>query len=390
MKKAILSLTVGAAAADIISVPLTHKPKTLSELHASMQRRTDRAAQLAATAPGTLPTISLTDVQDSEYFGEVQIGTPPQTFKVIYDSGSSNLWVPGTACDNCKTGSPRYTSAKSTTYNKNGTAFALQYGTGSCKGFLSEDTVKLGGDAEIKGFYFGEVNHEAADVFGVAPFDGILGMGPPAAAIDKVPMPMDMLVQQKVITKNVFSAYLASGGKTGSVMTLGGADSSFYTGDFTYVPLAKAASVLPYWLVSAKDIKVGGKTTSACSWLTGCESVVDTGTSVIAGPVSTVAKITDLIGNVTADCSNVKSLPTITFSFAAGDFDLEPDFYVIRAKDEKGNDQCELGIQGVNAGAPIWILGDPFLRKYYTTWDADNKRVGFAVAKAPTENVVVV
>merc|ERR1719247_929789 len=54
-----------------------------------------------------------------------------------------------------------------------------------------------------------------------------------------------------------------------------------------------------------------------------------------------------------------------------------------------GEEQCELGMQGMNAGAPIWILGDPFLRKYYTVWDAEQSRVGFAVAKAPAEVVVV-
>merc|ERR550537_1332819 len=102
-------------------------------------------------------------------------------------------------------------------------------------------------------------------------------------------------------------------------------------------------------------------------------------------------KLIAQVGDVKEDCSNVKSLPTLTFTFGGHDFDLEPDFYVIRVKDPKsGQEQCQLGMQGINAGVPIWILGDPFLRKYYTTWDAEQNRVGFAVAKPPAEDVIVV
>merc|ERR1711971_845173 len=231
MKKTIISIAVGAAAADIVNVPLTHVPKNLPEFHAMKERRVERLGQLAPELAaswenGDLPSVSLTDVQDSEYFGEVLIGSPAQKFQVIYDTGSSNLWVPSKSCTNCKKGGSKYDSTKSSKYVKDGQSFALQYGTGSCTGFISQDDVVVGG-ATITGFKFGEVTKEAADVFGVAPFDGILGMGPAKAAIDKVPMPMDQLVAQKTIEHNIFAYYLASGGKSGSTLTLGGTDSRF-------------------------------------------------------------------------------------------------------------------------------------------------------------------
>merc|ERR1719181_1374124 len=100
-------------------------------------------------------------------------------------------------------------------------------------------------------------------------------------------------------------------------------------------------------------------------------------------------KLIAQIGNVSQDCSNVDKLPTITFSIGGKNWDLGPDFYVIKVSDG-GKDQCELGIQGINAGVPIYILGDPFLRKYYTVWDHDQNRVGFALAKQSSDETIVV
>merc|ERR1712186_298434 len=99
------------------------------------------------------------------------------------------------------------------------------------------------------------------------------------------------------------------------------------------------------------DIKVAGASTKSCSWILGCDMVVDTGTSVLAGPPSAVSALTAKIGNVTEDCSNVKSLPTISITMAG------TDFYVIRAKDDSGREVCQMGIEGINAGVPLWILG---------------------------------
>jgi len=90
--------------------------------------------------------VNITNFLDAQYYGEVSIGTPAQTFKVVLDTGSSNLWVPSHSCWSpaCWVHST-YKSADSSSFVQNGTAFSIQYGSGACKGIESQDNVDLGG-----------------------------------------------------------------------------------------------------------------------------------------------------------------------------------------------------------------------------------------------------
>jgi hypothetical protein len=84
---------------------------------------------------------------DTQYYGYIDIGTPGQTFKVVFDTGSSNLWVPSKACRTslaCYLHSS-FDSKKSSTYTKDGGKFEMNYGSGGCSGKWAYDDVTMGG-----------------------------------------------------------------------------------------------------------------------------------------------------------------------------------------------------------------------------------------------------
>ncbi|PKI54371.1 hypothetical protein CRG98_025257 [Punica granatum] len=128
--------------------------------------------------PEDADIVSLKNYMDAQYFGEIGIGTPSQKFTVIFDTGSSNLWVPSSKCYlslACYFHS-KYKSSASSTYKKNGKSAAIHYGTGAISGFFSQDSVRVG-DLVVKNQDFIEATREPSITFLAAKFDGILGLG---------------------------------------------------------------------------------------------------------------------------------------------------------------------------------------------------------------------
>ncbi len=85
--------------------------------------------------------------------------------------------------------------------------------------------------------------------------------------------------------------------------------------------------------------------------------------------------------NVTADCSNLASLPDISFKIQGVDYPLTANQYVVKLPDGSGGFQCQLGVQSFFIGLPqMWILGDTFIRAYTTVFDRGANNVRFAAA----------
>ncbi|XP_027724504.1 cathepsin D [Vombatus ursinus] len=399
--RALLLCALLEPASALIRIPL-HKFKSVRQTLREAGRPVQLAREpLSKYALGSLPVSGgpipemLKNYMDAQYYGAIGIGTPPQEFTVVFDTGSSNLWVPSIHCSMWDIACwihHKYNGKQSSTYVKNGTDFAIHYGSGSLSGYLSEDTVTLpysvdGKDGEsgclkVKKQTFGEATKQPGVTFIAAKFDGILGMAFPRISVDSVVPVFDNLMDQKLLEKNVFSFYLNRDptAQPGGELMFGGTDSKYYQGEFTYLNITRQA----YWQVHMDMVKVKSDLTLCKD---GCEAIVDTGTSLITGPVEEIKALhkalgaTPLIqGEYMFPCEKVTSLPSVSFVLGNKAFELTGEQYVLKMS-QAGQTICLSGFMGMDIpppGGPLWILGDVFIGQYYTVFDRDNDRVGFA------------
>jgi len=378
MAKLIFAITKIAAGlagvgAEVIVVDL-HKhelnyQQASESIHASSVA-SKRALVRGASANDTSHSIVIKDYMNAQYYGEIEVGTPGQKQRVIFDTGSSNLWV-------SRTWVPfhnYFKSYKSSTYKSNDTEFHIRYGSGPVSGQFMSDHVQLAG-MTLESFTMAEVNPWYLWGYFFAKFDGILGLGFDSISVGGVPTVMKTLVEKKMLDEPVFSFYLGDDGP--GKLVFGGVDESHYIGDFHYVPLSNTT----YWQVSLEGMRVGDKSVSKAA-----SAIVDSGTSLLAGPKKEVEAMMEMLGarsimfgrewivNCTADT------PDLVITLGGKDMVLRKQDLVFA---QASQEDCLLGVMGIDLPprmGSMWILGDVFMRKYYTKFDWGQQRLGFATA----------
>ena len=227
----------------------------------------------------------------------------------------------------------KYDSTVSQTYVANGTAFSIQYGSGACSGFLSQDVLTIGG-LKVQNQVFGEAMAEPGLAFVIAMFDGILGLAFDSISVDSVTPVFYNIMSQKLVPAPVFSFFLSNTPGSGySEMTLGGADPTRYTGQFTWVSLTSET----YWEYTITDMVSAGTS----YFPKGAKAICDTGTSLIAGPSATMLSLNLALGAIPSgtgaavfpSCNGTSSLPDVTFTLGGASFVLTPADYVLQVSD---------------------------------------------------------
>ena len=324
--------------------------------------------------------VSVCGSNESLDFSEIAIGTPAQSFKVVLDTGSSNLWVPSKDCGSiaCYLHTT-YDSSSSSTYKKNGSEFEIRYGSGSLSGYVSRDTVQIG-DIKIKSQDFAEATSEPGLAFAFGRFDGIMGLGYDTISVNKIVPPFYNMIDQGLIDEPLFAFYLGDTNKDGdeSEATFGGINTDHFTGKLTKIPLRRKA----YWEVDLDSISYGDESAD----LDDTGVILDTGTSLIALP-STLAELLNkeigakkgFNGQYSIDCSARDNLKDITFTLTGHNFTISPYDYILEVQGS-----CISSFFGLDIPAPagpLAILGDAFLRRWYSVYDLGTNSVGLAPSK---------
>lgn len=238
------------------------------------------------------------------------------------------------------------------------------------------------GDLKIKGQDFGEATSEPGLAFAFGRFDGILGLGFDTIAVNNVVPPFYNMINQKLIDEPVFAFYLsdtnAGGEEDDSEAIFGGINKDHYEGKITTIPLRRKA----YWEVDLDSVAYGNDVAD----LEGTGVILDTGTSLIALPSQLAEMLNAEIGakkgfngQYTVDCAKRDSMKDVTFALSGYNFTITPYDYVLEV-----SGSCISSFFGMDFPEPVGplaILGDSFLRRWYSIYDLGAGTVGLAKAK---------
>ncbi|CAK5280395.1 unnamed protein product [Mycena citricolor] len=356
---------------------------------------------------------------DSSYFGSVSIGTPPQAFHVILDTGSSDLWVVDTNCVTCDPTSPAFNSQNSSSFQVlDSTATTISYGSGQVQGFVAQDDVTMGNfTMSAQGFLTAEVTSRGLLQGSVS---GLMGLAFAAIASTKTRPFWQNLISSNQLEAPEMSFWLSrflgttKEEQPGGSFILGGTNTSLYSGTLEFQSLiSNIPGPASFWLLglSGKPFRIvltaatplimtmTGITVQgqAIKVATGANalSAIDTGTTLIGGPTTDVAAVWAAVPGAVKSVQNLgyyeypcSTSVSISMAFGGQLWPIDPADMNLGPGSKKG--MCVGSIFDLTAGSaispgpgtPTWVVGDTFLKNVYTVFRSSPAAVGFAQLSA--------
>ncbi|KAG0326254.1 hypothetical protein BG000_001486 [Podila horticola] len=358
-------------------------PVQLKDIHGRDMRRW---ANLG-TSSFSIPAINA----DVSYLITIGLGIPVKYVNLIFDTGSSNLWVKSTAYMPWKSMTSRYLRE----------TFSIQYGSGSANGYEYSDYATLGSYKFRQEFGVSSNNSGFTDV------QGLVGFGPDDLTIGVTPdnkvvfTPVDNLYKNGQISSDVIGVWFqpitdGSTQETNGEITFGGTDSTKYSGSITFVPITTAQPSSDYWGIDVSEISYGTADVTGTKDTTGTiHGIVDTGTTLILLSRSAITLLYGQIPDATLDTTTtlyiipqaaVPNLKDITFRIGGKAFTLTPAQYtvpqnqVLNIGGKPGTTYSWIADLGDDGTGLAFILGQKFLENFYSVYDTTNRQVGLAPA----------
>ena len=305
---------------------------------------------------------------NAELFGKIYVGSPPQELKVLFDTGSSNFWLPGEGCLGLNNRSSYNLQKSLTSEATGGEDLFLEYGRGQVLGKTVRDTVQIAG-MTIKNVTFGQIS-QMSNISKQSSFDGLIGLGFPELATGKAPTFFQHLLDQKLIDEASYSLYMSD---NNSVLIFGGVDKKYAKSEFKYFPVIDDG----FWSIETDGLVIDD-TIIELPNETKFIASFDSGTSRIRVSTQIGELLDSLIGleeNVNYGADIIESLPNISLKLGSFLLNIPPSSYMICDKTH-----CIYGIQA-SSGLPdpyYMFFGAIFLQTFYTHFDFQHKRIGFA------------
>ncbi|EKM53998.1 uncharacterized protein PHACADRAFT_257547 [Phanerochaete carnosa HHB-10118-sp] len=371
--------------------PATPRPRGVPQTISLTSRKVARGAPHArrALSPIGVPLADYFNGTDLQWFGDIGVGTPPQTISVVFDTGSQTLEFASTLCGSACANQVQFDPSESSTFVDGGSTGTITFATGVGVDPVvgnnwqltlrnATDTVTVGGISVPDVSLF--LITDQTPTFAPDPFSGIQGMGPIAtglfAGLEAQGLP------------SLFSLYLTPQSVGNAELTLGGIDSTKFTGDLTFGTLVDAVESQA-WQLTSTGITVNGESTSGLNQSR--VFIFDSGTSNIVLPKADTEAVyaqispnikpnSDEPGTYGIACSEISSLPAeISFTFTSQEgeaFTLTIPSSELSVGPFRSNP--ELCQTLINAFEDFNIIGGSLLKHYYSVWDLGNQRLGFA------------
>lgn len=362
-------------------------------------RQGSRKMQVAVTAHDQRMINISTALQDqrTEYIGTIGVGTNSEggaqfEARVVFDTGSTNLWVASALCvdfpcntDRAKQFYDPQLSSSQESFMGEGGDIDIQFGTGELRGPLHVDTYRVG-PMVVKRQPFAMIREMKGEVFQSFPFEGILGLGFKSLSFGGIQPFFERVLEQRLLTNNEFAFFFNVDSDQPSALLWGGIDKDLYHGEIHMFPVVQPH----YWALELIDFRVGNTSMKEVG-MSGDpvkRLIVDSGTTFFTAPESLHDQILQHIPE--ADCDQVNNYPPLTYVLKGADeqtyeLTVSQETYMIGGY----GDNCRPAFMALDVNeqyGPAMILGEVFMRHFFTVFSRgdgnnENARVGFAPAK---------